>query len=381
MQKDFHYYATYAAAILAGYEHEEACDICYSAFLVDECSKTLLDKLEAPKIAATTQLQMELMDAKTDIMGLQDITRIWSSFHFLPKDLYVPKMKGCGNKYMNKYRLICGPNGALVKETVDHAKAKSTYQAIGIAMHVVADTWAHMHFAGTPSLVINNVNDHIYEIMPDGTEEHIEFKHSLKPDDVDAREYAASLYQSNENNIMNLGHGRAGHLPDYGYCVYKYMPAWAGYKEVVKDNPSDFNSAFRQILYAMQCIRDSEAEFVTDTYAEDAVKGYEDEINAIINTRVAMNCEGWKAFGEKLSGHEIPDYDINRYQQEYIEADNKDDTFLGRFFNASIAHKSMVTNRIYQSGSMLAGYSVTPDRKKLAKKMMQQIVKAGDDNE
>jgi hypothetical protein len=36
MQLDFHYYATYAAATLAGYSHEESMAICYSAQFVDE---------------------------------------------------------------------------------------------------------------------------------------------------------------------------------------------------------------------------------------------------------------------------------------------------------------------------------------------------------
>ena len=42
MQKDFHYYATYAAAYIAGYSHEESMAICYSAQFVDWCSKTFL---------------------------------------------------------------------------------------------------------------------------------------------------------------------------------------------------------------------------------------------------------------------------------------------------------------------------------------------------
>ena len=56
MQKDFHYYATYCAAFLAGYSHEESLSICYSAQFVDWCSATLLSKLKAPRSAATTQL-------------------------------------------------------------------------------------------------------------------------------------------------------------------------------------------------------------------------------------------------------------------------------------------------------------------------------------
>ena len=41
----------------------------------------------------------------------------------------------------------------------------------------------------------------------------------------------------------------------------------------------------------------------------------------------------------------------------------KDETFLGRFFIGALAQKSMVTNKIYKSGSKLAGYSVDFDQK------------------
>ncbi len=74
MQLDFHYYATYCAAYIAGYSHEESLDIAYSAQFVDNCSRTLLAKIKGPSSAATTQLQLELMDARTDPVGLQDIT-------------------------------------------------------------------------------------------------------------------------------------------------------------------------------------------------------------------------------------------------------------------------------------------------------------------
>ena len=35
----------------------------------------------------------------------------------------------------------------------------------------------------------------------------------------------------------------------------------------------------------------------------------------------------------------------------------KDNTVLGRFFVAALRQKSMVTNKIYKSGNMLAGFS------------------------
>ena len=74
---------------------------------------------------------------------------------------------------------------------------------------------------------------------------------------------------------------------------------------------------------------------------------------------------------------EIPDFDLKKYQEEYIKAENKEDTFLGKFFTAAIAQKTMVTNKIHESGNMLAGYSLSPDPLKLASEIVKDAVKVG----
>lgn len=362
MQIDFHYYATYLAAYLAGYSHEESMDICYSAQFVDVCSKTLLRKIGAIEDAATTQLQLELMDARTDPLGLQDITGIWASFHFLPKDLYAQK-KRRPKCYMNRYRLICGPNGALVKDTVDLAKGKSL-QHVGIAMHVLADTWAHMYFAGTPSLVINNTTSDFAELIPKEvngktviTEEKIVFNHNpATPDRPDKNNYTNCIYQSNENSVMNLGHGRAGHLPDYAYLRYRYLPAWNGYKAVIKDNPSDYMHAFTQLVYAMQTLR-SGGDFACENYALDPVEPYADRIMEIFQKRQILDSDDWKALDEEVSGHVIEDFDLEKYQQEYLDTaeQEKENTFLGKFIHAALQQKGMVCAKIRDTGNFLAG--------------------------
>ena len=385
MQIDFHYYATYSAAYIAGYSHEESLMICYSAQFVDHCTRTLLSTINGPGSAATTQLQLEMMDARTDLLGLQDITRIWSSFHFLPKDLNADPKKGT-SIYKAKYRLICGPNGDLLVKTVNLAKNKSL-QAVGLAMHVLADTWAHQNFAGTPSQVINNTDYWFYELITENkapaddtenkapvesaaadgfdntafTERRVVFRHNPKgKDDLNKGIYTNTVYQLQENSVMSLGHGRAGHLPDYSFMRYKYLPAWADYEEVLKDNPSDYYKAFCQTVYAMKFLRGEHEAFETERYDTESVSPYEEEIRAILEKRQLDSCADWKAFGEKLSGCGIPDFDENRYCGEYTEADKdaKADTFLGRFISAAMAQKSMVTNQIYQSGNLLAGYTV-----------------------
>ncbi len=361
MQEDFHYYATYCAAFIAGYSHEESLDVAYSAQFVDCCSRTLLAKIKGPQDAATTQLQLELMDARTDPVGLQDITRIWSAFHFLPRDLMAEK-KGCNKHYLSKYRLLCGPNGDLIIKTVELAKDKPL-QSVGIAMHVLADTWAHTNFAGTPSLVINNTNYVFYELFPEGEgfrEKQIKFVHKTSvPDDLDNSVYTNSLYQSNENSIMNLGHGRAGHLPDYSFVRFKYLPAWGGYEEIVKDNPSDYMKAFTQMIYAMKFIRGENASFERDVYDTEAIAPWHDRIQGIINKRQLLASDDWKAFGEELSGQTIEDFAIDKYFSEYTGAPKKekDNTFIGNFTRGAIAHKGMVIDEIYRSGSRLAGFA------------------------
>ena len=360
MNSDFHYYATYCAAIIAGYGHEESLDIAYSDCFADMCTKTLLSKIKGPSAAATTQLNLELMDARTDIVGLQDITRIWSSFHFLPKDLNAEPKRRCSKRYKNKYRLICGTNGALLGDTVNLAKGKSL-QAVGLAMHILCDTWAHRTFAGTPSLVINGPYNRFYEILPDGSERKITFRHSAsQPDDLEQSIYTSSLSSGSEISIMNLGHGRAGHLPDYSFIKYRYLPAWGDYEEIVKDNPSDYRHAFCQMIYALKFLRGEYNEFELEKYDFDAIKDLEDEIDTILRKRQLSSADDWKALGEKLSGKEIEAFDAEKYQQEYIDAaeEDKDETFLGKFILASLAQKSMITNKIFRSGNKLAGYSI-----------------------
>lgn len=364
MQSDFHYYATYCAAIIAGYSHEESLELCYADQLVDQCSKTFLSKVRGPRSAATTQLGVELVDARTDVLGLQDTTRIWASFHFLPRDLYADPPKRCSRRYRNKYRLICGPNSDLVVETVELAKDESL-AAAGIAMHVLADTWAHRNFAGTPSLVINNIVGYHFFEQVEGEEgpiwRPVRFaRNPMNADDPEQGVYVSSPYQVSESSVSNLGHGRAGHLPDYSFITYKYMPAWADYEEVVKDNPREYLYAFTQMIHAMKYLRGECDSFQKDCYDMEAIRPWEDRIRAILTKRQLDASDDWKALGEELSGHTIDDFDLDRCEEEYLSAsdEEKDTTFLGKFILGALAQKSMVTNKIHSSGNMAAGHSI-----------------------
>ena len=114
------------------------------------------------------------------------------------------------------------------------------------------------------------------------------------------------------------------------------------------------------MVHAMKYLRSEVPAFEIDTYDTEAVAPWENEIRRILIKRQPDACGDWKKLGERLSGQELEDFDLEKYQPEYLDAAkaDRDSTFLGAFFVAAMAQKSMVTNRIFQSGSLLAGFSV-----------------------
>ncbi len=146
------------------------------------------------------------------------------------------------------------------------------------------------------------------------------------------------------------------------------MPAWDNYRECLKDNPSDYRKAFCQMIYAMKYLRGEVEVFELDTYDEEAIAPYEERIMAILTKRQEDASAGWKAFGEELSGKEIPDFDVNTHVDQYKNAlpEDRDGTFLGKYIIASLSQKSMITNKIYRSGNLLAGFSIEYSKKGFA---------------
>ena len=134
-------------------------------------------------------------------------------------------------------------------------KIRKGAPAIGIAMRS-RRYMKHRHFTGTPSLVINNTNWPFLWAVPgrcygEPERRQVTFSHNPSPHQrmYISFIYVGSVYQSDENSIVNLGKHRniMGHLPDYSYIRYVYLPAWGGYKEIIKDNPHDYECAFARM--------------------------------------------------------------------------------------------------------------------------------------
>ena len=182
MQKDMHYYGTYAIARASGFKPEDARIIAYSAQFVDDSTMTdstmhedgaLLYGVATahhPILQAAVQYGIEGLKnmlktiLKTIFKTILDILnianriknyskrnhlkqrRMWIPFHFYP-----------GNEGDNfSKKLICRKNSLIVNEMFDnHIKHVKEFpyilHLIGIASHVYMDTFSHYGFSGVSS--------------------------------------------------------------------------------------------------------------------------------------------------------------------------------------------------------------------------------------
>lgn len=271
MNKDFHYYGTYFAAIMAGFNDGEARDIAFYAQFVDECSKRTMDKLApdgrmgnvnvAPVYTVQSvggQIYKYAHNTKPFTQEeLAQVEPIWTAFHFLP-----------GDNAQNEQRqeLICQPNSStvltMVTRLINECRPNEKRAYIGMVMHILADTWAHQGFAGVPSWQLNEVVGTVTNLRDNSS-----YTYNYLYDDIDKNILQCTPVGPRENSVVYLGHGRLGHLPDLGHEIYRYTQKGADGEEneVEKNNPADYENALCQMIYVMQCIKQGEV-FEEETF-------------------------------------------------------------------------------------------------------------------
>ncbi|MEF9922312.1 MAG: hypothetical protein RR769_05285 [Anaerovoracaceae bacterium] len=313
MNQDFHYNGTYCAAMLAGFERKEAELIAWAAQMVDEYTMDMA-KEQGIQTDGKTITCESLGDNASDDMHwlststnptLQKVRNIWMPFHFLPGNLDM-KCEYKGEKSWGAYkfndrdeqdfRCMCIPNSELAKNMINDTKDNYTdateavkhelLYLIGIRMHVLADTWAHQYFVGSPSYWVNEVSKLDKRVKKE----------------VSINENRSTIGISNYS-ILYLGHGRAGHYPDYGFLQFEYNPRFADPRNMIhRNNQVDFFEAFFQMVEAMQCIKTGQ-EFTFKTYnniqgnmPRNITKQIQDEIQKVLNTQQLDQTPAWVEF-------------------------------------------------------------------------------------
>lgn len=213
MNIDFHYYGTYAAARLAGWPVEDARLIAHAAQYVDDCEKKRLRHIPDGIPTVQSILSLAVHDILWDEPFKREIARVWPVFHFLPANYDehgLPAIPYQGAEEHastlsewhwdedaeNQYRYICAENSPLAAAIVNGVAAlrEEPYypHAVGLTMHVLADTWAHMRYAGLPSWFMNTgaIMDKLPEPVFSATDMHDEicWQHDADSPDLEGRD-------------------------------------------------------------------------------------------------------------------------------------------------------------------------------------------------
>ena len=335
MNKDFHYYGTYAAARLAGYSAQDALVIARSAGFVDECTLEVARAVmkeangqeafrslcgNAASIIPTAHSDAAIWTGNKEWSEafLDEVLRAWPCFHYLPGNFNEPEAEretvldyqgeaSSLGKYAiwyyddearEQFKLLCLPNSPTVRGVVNSLKRERADQlhAVGLCMHVLADTWAHQYFAGIPAWFMNDVQLLGVEVQ-DLTPPEPRWYDNLDPMLRDTPHY---------NSMAFLGHALAGHQPDYACQSFSMKPQWSK-KALKRDNPSLFMSAFKQMIYALQCIRGVIAgEFELNIYADPghdflSTKENTELVDKVLRSQRGDQSLGWRICLRSLS--------------------------------------------------------------------------------
>jgi len=228
MQIDFHHTITYVCARMAGFEHDAADIIAYSAQYVDDATNAGIVKFNNGALYSRVSSAHTTFDMKHHMNRLEN-HQVWVPFHFLPGNL------GKTVRYTHKggfhQKLVCKPDSPISRDMLDmtikdYKKAYSLHR-LGIAMHVYADTFAHQGFAG----IIHPVNE-VYDLKLEN--EKLDWDDTLKYQIITKR--------------FPMGHGAALECPDKPYLKWSYKNGIKGSKRVVRDNTEIFISAVQAMV-------------------------------------------------------------------------------------------------------------------------------------
>ena len=148
MEKDFHFYVTYALADKAGFSDDESYIIAYAAQYVDDNNESQYRRQDGPPefpFGIKTNggffrpIMTQSMSVKSLVYEIQKF--VYVPFHFLPGDGNQP-IKGEYSKYSTT------PDSQNARELLRAALATRNPYRIGIASHTYADTWSHQNFTG-----------------------------------------------------------------------------------------------------------------------------------------------------------------------------------------------------------------------------------------
>lgn len=229
MLADFHYCCIKVLAEKAGFSAEEAQIIAFASQYTDDATehkKLDIDKLPnkaAPLIkndkfdpvcTAYKGINLYLSALEADVQK-----KVFIPFHFAPDGVYVS-----GLSYDYKVSRAAGLTRLLLEETMGFLEKDDnrlfSLVKLGVALHTLADSYAHEYFSGKHSSNDNDIEDIC-----------IKEKKRWKKLNL--------IEQFSHNVLPDVGHAEAKDFPDLSHLQWKYTHAVSG-DERIRNNPEIF---------------------------------------------------------------------------------------------------------------------------------------------
>lgn len=314
MNLDYHYYATYVAARIAQYSEKDAQTIAYAAQMVDDFTeesykKSLTGVMTDVKYTAFP-LEKSMNYASQATSNDRTLANIWIPFHFLPT-MNAHNFDALGAKDLPYREFLCDCSGPLYKRLTDNCLKGQSLEYLGMAMHIMADTYSHWGFVGYRSRALNNIDS----------------KGSLSTGEKFSPHDWVGVF-------VGIGHTALNHYPDLPYLKITYTPNW-GTREITRDNPDHFYTAFLDMLNTLKGAKKAPTDKELEARALP-------EIQALLATKSNASDGSqkglWLALIDKLFGDKVPDYEKNLWLDAFSSAKDKKETSLYRFANAAKTH-------------------------------------------
>lgn len=309
MQKDMHYYGTYAMARAAGLEVENAQVIAYAAQYVDDSIANDSEQHEdggmfeviatahTAKEEIATSLWKKIVGRVFEKEIHTEQRKVWVPFHFFPGaegDTLSEKLKCVKDSPLAQ---------TMVKNHIRHAvSVKDEYGLLlmGVMAHVYADTFSHYGFSGVSSRG-NDIVGASIKLHIDNPEmkKYLLYKYdgfmSKYVNRFRVKSWRKAVNKVASVNEIALGHGAVGTYPDRPFLSWEFDYKDGNHSEL-RNNHATFLEGCEKIHgafsdYAKQAdvevkpvefdsIKDKVSEILaTEANKEGRIEAWKDAIN------------------------------------------------------------------------------------------------------
>jgi len=281
MQKDFHYCAVYVLSTEAGFRPADAATIAYASQYVDDATES--EPVPLPHGQVFDTVRTAHIGLRSLAWGVQK--KVYMPFHFLanivrrdaPREFSYVTRPATGAKEEQATRLFAA--------AVAERDPEFRLIRLGVALHTIADTFAHAGFSGR-----HDQENDVERIAVQTTTGWRECVIGSVTDVFRPR----------------IGHAEAMSYPDYPYLTWRYRDAQG--TTVIRLNPEIFSQAAAFVYGLLSKARNSRSKMpagvlaaLNDLFAQPA---HEAE----------ARCNGWH---QKFAG--MPRYDALLWRREALK--------------------------------------------------------------